>query len=135
MNGFVRPFTNVLPLPCYLTVRSKGGGRHEVDPGGTPKGKRGGIRLGTAPALCIGAAPFTGPELDNVGGADGDRRSVHTGCTGIAECGARRNRSGPVGVRSVGKLRVGGYSGVADQNVMKARPAYRSHPAEEMEAR
>src|SRR5450759_4559038 len=115
----VRPFTNVLTPPGYLTVRRKGGGCHEVDPGDPPKGKRGGVRIWTAPALRDGALPLSRPGVDGVGGTDGDGRPVRPGFADVAGDRARRSRAGHVGGRGIGKPRGGGPPGAAGQNVMK----------------
>src|SRR3970040_1330475 len=73
------------PIGC--NAWGKGGGdRREVDPGDSPQGIRGGIRIGTAPALCDGAVPLGGWRVrkhrggGSSGGADQDVMKARLAC-------------------------------------------------------
>src|SRR3972149_7048862 len=92
------------PIGC--NAWGKGGGdRREVDPGDSPQGIRGGIRIGTAPALCDGALPLAGSGVDDVGGADGGGRPVRPGS---ADAAGDPAPGGPA--RGVRRARGGGGS-------------------------
>ena len=92
-----------------------------------PRGKRGGVRIGTAAALRGGALPLAGPGVDDVGGPDGDREPrtsrTHRHCRiAPGETVRVMSAAGTFGIFAAAALLALGI-----KTSCKERPAYRSN--------